>query len=433
MLVSICINARNEGPRVAATVRDLAAGMGDTPHEFLIYDDASEDGSCDGIPNSRVLRSEAPVGCGRAKGAMLAAATGDVVMFADAHMTPLSGDLAAFVRAAFETDAVLTPALCGTEYDTSGPTWTARRVEGGRLFVPNDSAVLPGATNQYRIPSSADLAGPYESIMPSCLTAARRDIWDRAGGWNAYTANLGSQERGLALRAFMARIPIVVWPGLVVGHEFNRKGSTSRAGYPYKPVMNAPQRTSDWHAYITVFGREAFERELKSAFESDPNIARGASVWNDPAAEADAKAFVSLRKRDAEDVLALMVGFGWDGAADIPADPGGASLEPAALAQIGRFARGDCLEFGTGIGAGTRALLDVGARHVVSLDHGERWTLAARQAFGSALGRLDCRTAPLDPATGFYALPADVAERQFDTILMDGPPGGRARRNAPDT
>jgi predicted O-methyltransferase YrrM len=103
-------------------------------------------------------------------------------------------------------------------------------------------------------------------------------------------------------------------------------------------------------------------------------------------------------------------------------DNGGASLEPAAVHFLKTHAVGRCLELGTGSGKGTESLLE-GAMEVVSIDHISTYSNSARDKIKAP--NVKFITAPVK-TNGFYDL--SVVEGRFDLIIIDGPPGTKARR-----
>ncbi|HET7233742.1 MAG TPA: glycosyltransferase family 2 protein, partial [Longimicrobium sp.] len=93
--VSVCIPARNEGRRIVPCVAAVLAG-GERPHEVLVYDDGSTDGTADVLdrlsaaePIVRVIRGDGELPAGwlgkpHACNELARQATGDVLVFLDA-------------------------------------------------------------------------------------------------------------------------------------------------------------------------------------------------------------------------------------------------------------------------------------------------------------------------------------------------------------
>src|SRR5579871_5501413 len=88
-LVSVVIPVRDEGRKIATTIRSVAAARtGRTEVEFVVADDASSDGCTDHldavvqrIPRSRLvlIRSEERLGVPRARNLAMRHATGEVM------------------------------------------------------------------------------------------------------------------------------------------------------------------------------------------------------------------------------------------------------------------------------------------------------------------------------------------------------------------
>ena len=84
--VSVIIAAHNEGPEVAATVESVLINTRGLK-EVIVVDDASSDGSCEGLEGDsvRVIRNTGRLGVApsRARGAEFAC--GDCLAFLDGH------------------------------------------------------------------------------------------------------------------------------------------------------------------------------------------------------------------------------------------------------------------------------------------------------------------------------------------------------------
>ena len=94
--VTVVIPSRNEGGWVKGTVQDVLQAGRPLLHEVVVVDDGSDDGSCDGLPELggqvavRVYKTEG-IGQGLAKNLGASKASGDVVVFLDAHSRPQTG------------------------------------------------------------------------------------------------------------------------------------------------------------------------------------------------------------------------------------------------------------------------------------------------------------------------------------------------------
>jgi len=125
-LVSVIVASREEGDEIRQTV-DSALDAATGPLEVLVVDDASKDGSCDGLstlgrPGAevRVLRSETPLGAGRARNAGFGVARGRVLVSVDAHMRFPEGIWHVLGAFALEKQAIVCPRLGSMHGGTQG-------------------------------------------------------------------------------------------------------------------------------------------------------------------------------------------------------------------------------------------------------------------------------------------------------------------------
>jgi predicted O-methyltransferase YrrM len=165
-----------------------------------------------------------------------------------------------------------------------------------------------------------------------------------------------------------------------------------------------------------------FESVIRPWLLKCRSSANGSAAQNDTVVKMDQAYFLRhCKTRKDEELLQLIT----DLVAKTckPQDAGGAALEPMALSYIKSLANGRCLELGTGSAAGTKAMLPA-AMKVISIDHMPEMTEAARASVKD--GRIEFLNALIAP-DGFYDLSA--LDGKFDFILMDGPPGGKARIN----
>jgi SAM-dependent methyltransferase len=383
--------------------------------EVIVFADATSDGSCDKLPaGTKVLRSASPVGCGTAKTLATQAAEGDALMWVDAHQTVEAGDLRAFAQKAVGEDAVMCPPLVNVFYDEQ---WVPHRVSNDeKKFYPSNSALLPSSGQQYRFEPEGHQAAVGVGL---CMS---RNTYRKLGGWNRYRGRHGSQERGMSLRAFMAGVQVRMWPDLVLGHEFygekhpSRNSSTKQ--YQFNNLVSTHHNL--WHAYQTVLSQPGFKAVMAPWLESLEWGVQGKAAMQDSEALLDRDYFLRHCKRRTDDELFEFL----SGLTPLTfaKDKGGASLEPAAVHFIKAHAVGRCLELGTGSGKGTLSLLE-GAAKVVSVDHMAQYTNAAKASVKDP--RAVFHTAGIK-GNGFYDL--SFLEGKFDLIVIDGPPGTKARR-----
>lgn len=231
MKASVIIVALNEWADLEATIA-LARASDPPLHEIIIVDDGSDIpiarrvGSfpnIKGLPPVRVIRHDQPRGvdnAGRLTGAD--AATGDVLIFLDAHMR-LPLDWLAYVQAAVEAfpQSIFTTVCKG--FELHGAFCAA----GAKFNYTNHGGWIgiqwldPGVEKIETCP--AVMGANY--IVP-------RPVWDAMGGVNRAMRGWGYFEQDLSLRAWLTGHEVRRINNLVLLHNFNRKrvGETRPTG-----------------------------------------------------------------------------------------------------------------------------------------------------------------------------------------------------------
>jgi glycosyltransferase involved in cell wall biosynthesis len=179
--VSVCIPARNEGRRIVPCVAAILAGE-QRPHEVLVYDDGSTDGTGDVLerlaaaePIVRVVRGsgELPVGwLGKphACDELARHATGDVLVYLDA-------------------DSVATPTCLnrlGSVMQRTRADFVSALPEQATVTL-SEQMVVPLLNLSYLcwlpLPLVWLLPYPWLRVANGQLMAVRRGALERAGGW----------------------------------------------------------------------------------------------------------------------------------------------------------------------------------------------------------------------------------------------------------
>jgi GT2 family glycosyltransferase len=212
---SIVVVGHNEAEHVRGTVDAL---LDTTPDgtELIVVDDGSTDGGmdflADGHRGARLVRPDERLGITRARNHGASLASGDVVVFSDAHVTPSPGWLEPLCEALADPDAgAVAPAISpmGTQGARAyGFTWRAPSLTTAWLYR-NDGAVT---------------AAP---MLCGCFLALRRSTFAQLGGFDEGLVTWGLEDAELALRLWRAGYECRVVPESHVMHLF-------RPTFPYQ-------------------------------------------------------------------------------------------------------------------------------------------------------------------------------------------------------
>jgi chlorobactene glucosyltransferase len=191
--VSVCIPARNEGRRIVRCVAAVLAGE-QRPHEILVYDDASTDGTADVLqrlctaePSLRVIRGdgELPVGwLGKPHACdhLAREARGDVLVFVDADtvVTPTCLNRLGWIMEHKRADFV---------------TALPEQATG----VLTEQMVVPLLNLSYLCWLPMPLVWltrfPWVRVANGQLVAVRREALEKAGGWASVAGEVASDVK----------------------------------------------------------------------------------------------------------------------------------------------------------------------------------------------------------------------------------------------
>jgi glycosyltransferase involved in cell wall biosynthesis len=254
--ISVVITAHNEGDEVQRTlesVRENTRG----PLEIVLFDDGSTDGSCEGDlgPDVRLLRNTERLGVAASRNAGAAAATGPVLVFADAHQRFSPGCLDLCAETAMARQAIVWPDVCGLD-DRCALCHGARfKFRPGRGFYARWNVPRPA----HPISRISSLKAPGY-VMP-------RAIYDRVR-WPAPLRGWGGSEAAVSLKAFFLGIPILHRCGPVARHLFKEsfQYQVNSAGVAWNHAVIArvcfEERTWHEHWLPRVFAKELPDASL---------------------------------------------------------------------------------------------------------------------------------------------------------------------------
>jgi GT2 family glycosyltransferase len=208
--VSVVIISRNEGKRLEATVRSVQRTLPARGRELIVVDDGSTDDSVRFLRRQREVRVVRSTGVGVAKARNFGAshASGDVIVFCDAHMKlPPRWHRALIEPLESREVGAVAPGI----YSVTEPT---RRGFGLYLAGPELRArwkPFPG-----RVPARVP-------ILPGCLLAMRRDVFDATGAFDPGMRQLGGNDNELSLRLWLLGYDLLVVPTVEAGHLFRTR------------------------------------------------------------------------------------------------------------------------------------------------------------------------------------------------------------------
>jgi GT2 family glycosyltransferase len=208
--ISVVIVSRNEGRELRRTVENLQATLPKRRRELIVVDDGSTDNSTRFLKRDRevrVVRSEG-VGVANARNLGASKATGDAIVFCDAHMRMPRG----WHRALIEP--LESPSVGATAPGVYSLTEPRRRGFGLHLTGPD----LHARWNHRPGKKPAPVA-----VLPGCFLAMRRDVLTATGGFDSGMRQLGGNDNELSLRLWLLGYELLIVPAIEVGHLFRTR------------------------------------------------------------------------------------------------------------------------------------------------------------------------------------------------------------------
>lgn len=386
-LLSLLINAHNEGPDVLQTVVGFRKAYSG-PFEAVIVADGTTDTSmnfADRLPlmhtdkvcpscsaplemttgpneqgrywhcaacgfywdtesKVKVIRNKERVGCGKAKQQAAEAAEGEVFIHADGHCRVLKGTLDEVVAKCVAEECVVSPGLaplhCERDaqfsfgdtgwydhwdgcrknrprgekematYDRARLTYTATGGLPGDAFDWDHCSFGGKITMQ---PHGAKVGSKWwwkeanEGFRKRTATwfavfaMSRKTVFDRLGGWNKYPGCWGSQEIGLALRAWFADVPIYASRNVICGHRYESDSRRHRDKDWQYTIRTSERKANHYYSHMVVFDDATNGTLWEPLWRQLHESTGGWTLILDSELKAQHEAFAKLkRKTDAE-------------------------------------------------------------------------------------------------------------------------------------
>ena len=234
-LASFIAPVCNQGDEARQTIASAREGFGKAPHEFVVVDDHSLDGSCHDMPRDvLIVRTDRRDGVSSARRCGVEQARGDVLVWSDPHCRFPAESLAHLAKLAAESDGIVQPHII--------PALGSRARAGGALALSERGLRVQRA---YRRPA------PFPALYGT-IYAMKRDVYDRLGGWPKLPGIWSYSEQAMTLMAWFLGIPIKVDSKFTCIHKSYHENKR----FPFS--VNRTDIASNAHFVHAVFFPETY-------------------------------------------------------------------------------------------------------------------------------------------------------------------------------
>jgi glycosyltransferase involved in cell wall biosynthesis len=220
--ISFLINARNESYSVlSATIDGLLETTTQHPREIIVIDDGSDVPLNCTSPEVRVIRHPEPLGVSRSRGNAASIASGDILVWLDAHMT-FAPDWLDHMLNHVDSGALLCSAFWDYELSTCH-CWGADFLWCGERNYWKGRSPGFGLRHRTRFPGSGAVEVPM--IVGACYMTLRSS-YEQFGGCSPLFRVYGADDIDISARAWIAGLGVKCVTSAKVGH-------LSRLAFPY--------------------------------------------------------------------------------------------------------------------------------------------------------------------------------------------------------
>jgi len=220
--ISFLITARNESQSVLSTTIDgLLETTAQHPREIIVIDDGSDVPVTHASTEVRVIRNPEPLGVSRSRRYASSIASGDVLVWLDAHMT-FAPDWLDHMLNHVDSGALLCSAFWDYELSTCH-CWGADFLWCGERNYWEGRSPGFGLRHRTRFPGPGAVEVPM--IVGACYMTLRSS-YEEFGGCSPLFRVYGADDIDISARAWIAGLGVKCVTSAKVGHM-------SRSAFPY--------------------------------------------------------------------------------------------------------------------------------------------------------------------------------------------------------
>jgi GT2 family glycosyltransferase len=204
--ISVIVVNLNEGDQLRQTVEHLTRSL-PSGSEIIVVDDGSTDGSVEALaPGGRLRILQTPgVGVARARNTGGRAALGDILVFADAHISMEPGCWEPLVKELQDPRVgAVNPAVCDMQFPADsgyGMSFGGFDLSSKWLYdEPLEARAVP--------------------LLIWACAAMRKSLFDESGGFDEGMIRWGSIDNEMSVRLWLEGYELRVVPGVRIAHLF---------------------------------------------------------------------------------------------------------------------------------------------------------------------------------------------------------------------
>ena len=217
--ISFIINSRNESNSVLeATITSLLTTTARYETEIIVIDDGSTIPVAGLSRDIRLFRNQEPIGVSQSRRNGAHIATGDVLVWLDAHMT-FADDWLDQMLPYVESGSL----LCSAAWDYNRSNCYCWGVDFEWCAERNyERGLSPGFLVRHRTSRPQEDSAEVPMVIGACYMMSRSS-YDKVGGFSPLFSDWGADDVDISIRAWMSGLGVKCITKAAVGHLYRSK------------------------------------------------------------------------------------------------------------------------------------------------------------------------------------------------------------------